>query len=349
MSQNRRNYITTLTIISFWILSIIALWICYPRIVRSVISKPVKTSGQESRYNAIVDSQASQNLNGVDESSPWVETGQFGDTYGGFNALFSSLALCGVCLAAWLQYCQLRLQRKEMLQQLVPYIESETLVLRFLNCIPNKEGRVTWGLIVDMTIIAKGDKDAVNLVSQCQITDEDGKMLGSGACSAEGSVIAKGDKLRLFHHVVFESPDIAQIVIQRLCARKPLTLSIEFHYLNMLGGAFVRKKYYGLDCPVDVDRAKLQAIGYRIANGDNINASDKDTLVNYAKEVNTLITFGKDTFTLPLIAVISKLSPMVQKAEEECEYAKSCEKARRDIEKNVFPIKALKESFSIRI
>ena len=341
--------IKSCSIMLICVLCIIVFWICYPCVARRVISKPVKISEQECCNKPIVASQSSKNLNIVDEQSPWVELGQFGDTYGGFNALFTALALCGVCFAAWLQYCQLKLQRREMLQQFVPYIESETPILRFLDCIPDKGGRVTWGLIVDMTIIAKGDKDAVNLVSQCQITDEDGKMLGSGACSAEGSVIAKGDKLRLFHHVVFESPDIAQIVIQRLCARKPLTLSIEFHYLNMLGGAFVRKKYYGLDCPVDVDRARLQVIGDRIANGSNISKSDNDTLLNYVNAVNTLIISGKDTFTLPLIAAISKLSPMVQKAEEECEYAKSCENARRDIEKNVFPIKALKESFSIRV
>lgn len=337
------------SIIFVCILSIIVLWICYPCVVRCVISKPAKISGQERCNNSIAAVQASQNQNVVDEPSPWVETGQFGDTYGGFNALFTALALCGVCFAAWLQYCQLKLQRREMLQQFVPYIESETPILRFLDCIPDKGGRVTWGLIVDMTIIVKGDKNAVNLVSKCQISDEVGKVLCSGACSAEGSVIAKGERLRLFHHVVFESSDRVQSVIQSLCARKQLMLSIEFHYLNMLGGAFVRKKYYGLDCPVDVDRARLQVIGDRIANGSNISKSDNDTLLNYVNAVNTLIISGKDTFTLPLIAAISKLSPMVQKADEECEYAKSCEKARRDIEKNVFPIKALKESFSISV
>ncbi len=344
-----RKFIKPCSIIFICVLSIIALWICYPCVVRCVISRPVKISVEESRNNSIVASQASQNLNVVDVPSPWTETGQFGDTYGGFNALFTALALCGIFFAAWLQYCQLKLQRRELLQQFVPYIESETPVLRFLDCISGKGGGITWGLIVDTTIIVKGDKDAVNLVSKCQISDEAEKTLCSAACNAAGSVIAKGDKLRLFHHVVFESPDIVQSVIQRLCARKPLTLSIEFHYLNMLGGAFVRKKYYGLDCPVDVDRAKLEAIGDRIANGGNINKSDSDTLLKYAKEVNTLIISGKDTFTLPLIVAISKLSPMIQKAEDESDYAKSYETARRDIEKNTFPIKALKESFSIRV
>lgn len=338
-----------LVILILCILSVVLLWLTYPFAVMRVVPVSQLQREQSLQENQDIAPHAESGISFEEENHVWMETGQFGDTYGGFNALFTALALCGIGFAAWLQYCQLKLQRREMLQQFVPYIESETPVLRFLDCIPRKGGGVTWGLIVDMTIISKGDKDAVNLVSKCQITDEVGKMLSSGACSAEGSVIAKGDKLRLFHHVVFESPNLAKAMIQRLCARKQLTLSIEFHYLNMLGGAFVRKKDYILDCPSSTDRARLGVIAVRLDKDCKVNAIDNQILADYVSEVESLITFRKDIFTMPLIAAISKLAPMVQKSEEECEYTKFYEKVRRDIEKNVFPIKTLKESFSIRV
>jgi|SRR3989338_3260167 len=44
----------------------------------------------------------------------WSESGQFGDTFGGLNALFSSLAFLGVVYAIFLQREELSLQRKEL-------------------------------------------------------------------------------------------------------------------------------------------------------------------------------------------------------------------------------------------
>lgn len=44
----------------------------------------------------------------------WSERGQFGDMFGGLNALFSGLAFAGVIIAIILQKEELRLQREEM-------------------------------------------------------------------------------------------------------------------------------------------------------------------------------------------------------------------------------------------
>jgi len=44
----------------------------------------------------------------------WVERGQFGDMFGGLNALFSGLAFAGVIIAIILQKEELGLQREEM-------------------------------------------------------------------------------------------------------------------------------------------------------------------------------------------------------------------------------------------
>ena len=44
----------------------------------------------------------------------WAESGQFGDMFGGLNALFSGLAFLGVVYAIFLQREELGLQRKEL-------------------------------------------------------------------------------------------------------------------------------------------------------------------------------------------------------------------------------------------
>jgi len=44
----------------------------------------------------------------------WVLRGQFGDSFGAINALFSGLALAGIILAIFLQKQELELQRKEL-------------------------------------------------------------------------------------------------------------------------------------------------------------------------------------------------------------------------------------------
>ncbi len=44
----------------------------------------------------------------------WTESGQFGDMFGGLNALFSGLAFLGVIYAIFLQKEELGLQRKEL-------------------------------------------------------------------------------------------------------------------------------------------------------------------------------------------------------------------------------------------
>lgn len=44
----------------------------------------------------------------------WAESGQFGDMFGGLNALFSGLAFLGVIYAIFLQREELGLQRKEL-------------------------------------------------------------------------------------------------------------------------------------------------------------------------------------------------------------------------------------------
>lgn len=44
----------------------------------------------------------------------WETTGQFGDTFGVANALFSGLAFCGVIIAIILQKRELKLQREEL-------------------------------------------------------------------------------------------------------------------------------------------------------------------------------------------------------------------------------------------
>jgi hypothetical protein len=47
-------------------------------------------------------------------ANSWEKSGQFGDTFGAVNALFSGLALAGVVYAIFLQRKERRLQREEM-------------------------------------------------------------------------------------------------------------------------------------------------------------------------------------------------------------------------------------------
>ena len=60
--------------------------------------------------------------------SCWEGAGQFGDSFGAINALFSGLALGGVIVAIWLQSRELELQREEMSKGVEAQQDSARLI-----------------------------------------------------------------------------------------------------------------------------------------------------------------------------------------------------------------------------
>jgi len=82
------------------------------------------------------------------------ERGQFGDSYGGLNTLFSGLAFLGIIVAIFLQMKELGLQRKEL--KAVARLNSAVAQCNAIECLLKYEISLkTVGMTGDLPLIAQ--------------------------------------------------------------------------------------------------------------------------------------------------------------------------------------------------
>lgn len=297
------------------VLIVIAVWFCYPCVVRCVISKPIKTSGHECHNNPIVVSQVSQNQNVVEEPSLWVETGQFGDTYGGFNALFTALALCGIGFAAWLQLKQLKLQRIEIHAQHFPIIEWNAPVARFLQGVGTRSGSFSWGAVFMVSINNTSREAAANVIIKYSIVDALGNELHNCACTVNGSVLGEKNLFDCISYACIGDQEKAVKIVDGLLGRN-LRLKMEVHYMNLLGGAFVRKKEYILDVPSSTTQEFLRHMKTRLQSGLKNESVDDKVCRDFAHSLQEFVLSGKNTFVQEFAASISNNARLVCEPED---------------------------------
>lgn len=332
----------------FGVLIVIAWWF-YPGIVRNHDSKwswplfdckIMETAGGPSENKlAAEDGEAAKKR--------WEQSGQHGDTYGGFTSLFSALALLGLVVTAWLQYRQLVEQRLQHKAENMPYVEWDAPVLHVIGVC--KEGkRLGLAMVLKIKVGSFGKEPVLNFVSQCEIQDDNGVVLAQMACSNQGSSFTDEVNLLGLHYSFLENTTAAVKILNSLVNRNPVRLIVRACYMNHAGETFIRKKQYELDCPASDDRRIFERLAKMISAGWAEDEESDRELGEFIKSINTLIIEDKDTFTQPFAMAITKVAPLEAGAILSSEYERNVKGWMDILRANAFPITCAQLSFFVK-
>ena len=313
------------------VISVVSLWLVYPSLIHRIVAQ---IPGQCESCNANEQVSMGEELKSVRQDvvndsvhmkgeNNWESTGQYGDTYGGFNALFTALALCGIGFAAWLQFKQLKLQRLEIHAQHFPIIEWNAPIARFLGGVGTQTGGFAWGVVLMNTINNTSREAAANVIIKYSIVDGLDNELYNCACVVNGSVLGERNVFDCIGYACIEDQKIAVTIVDGLLGRN-LRLKMEVHYMNLLGGAFVRKKEYVLDVPSSQGQAFLNHMKTRLQSGLKNEPEDGKFSRDFMKSLQEFIVSGKDTFVQEFAASISDNVRLICEPEDMAAYENFC-------------------------
>ena len=280
--------------------------------------------------------------------APWEDPGQFGDSYGGFTALFTALALCGLCFSAWLQYCQLKEQKLQRDAANAPCIEWDAPVMHVVGLCQKPSGEKGLALLIKLKVCNLGDVSVTNFIAKCVIQDDSGGVVLTTACGALGTTFTSKKNLIEMHFAFSSDKSRCCHLLDALVERRQLKLTVEAYYMNCAGGSFHRKKIYVLDCPDSYAREQLQEMSKRVKNNWSISGIDLSKCVDFVTSLNTIIVEDRDTFTAPVAMGIAtrdflEMGPVMQS--EYNHFVKRCKKV---VGANELPIANAGVSFALK-
>lgn len=311
--------------IGIFVLLVLA-WITYPCIVRSIASSKQGQSNQSSRR--------------------WEESGQFGDTYGGFTSLFTALAFLTAGYAAYLQYKTLELQRQTTAMAHAPDISWNPPTLRIIGLVQSVNGKAALALSLDNILCNSGKESAINLISRCTLSDENDNQIASAAASYEGMRIDPEQSAQGFHYMVVNDYDRARHLLENLVKRASVNVRFESWYSGLIAVTLYKSINYALDCPSDHSRAYCQSLLDRL-NDNTVGEKDQVAMDVFAKGLSSVVTTGQDTFITEFACSITRLAPIESRIVDGFEYEKVRKAIRLIIKANMLPIRGMQHSFYV--
>lgn len=291
-------------------------------------------------------SKTSCSATSADSSGPWEDSGQHGDTYGGFTSLFTALAFLSAGYAVYLQHRELGAQRRNMAAGRVPAISWDAPTIRVIGLISNADSPPALALSLSTVICNAGSDSAINFFSCCTLYTSAGKEIAVGAASSEGSSFESGDCAMGFHHIVIKDEACAASFLKALIERDVVNLKFEGWCTNTIASPFYRAKTYVVDCPSNVSRDFCRRLLQRL-NARAACPIDLVSMQNYAHGVSVAVVEGRNQFTNEYASAVSKIEPMVSKMIEPRDYERAQQKVHEVLKECVFPMRDMRQSFYI--